>query len=74
MLPMLFAPRDGMLIERRFDPVQPKAIWHDVWREAATAAVRYWETVSVSPVSDEMKEIAGRCGSAVVELVERSPV
>jgi hypothetical protein len=42
MLPMLFAPQDGHLLPRKFEPTPARAEWLSVWAEARTLADTYW--------------------------------
>jgi hypothetical protein len=72
MLPMLFAPVNGELIERTFTPTPPTADTLDVWPDAARWAVKYWERlVESNELSDEFRECCRRCMSAVEALASR---
>jgi hypothetical protein len=42
MLPMVFAPADGNLVERNFSPRSPAALNLHVWHDAAHHADHYW--------------------------------
>lgn len=46
MLPMLFAPQDGQLVEREFSPPSPTAESLRVWSQARSLAETYWARLS----------------------------
>jgi hypothetical protein len=74
MLPMLFAPVEADLIERRFEPAPPTADTLDVWPQAARCAVAYWSRLAESAeLSSEFRERARRCQHAVELLVSQLP-
>lgn len=74
MLPMLFAPVETDLIERRFEPAPPNANTLDVWPQATRCAVTYWGRLTESAeLSSEFRERALRCQRAVEELVSQFP-
>jgi hypothetical protein len=66
MLPMLFAPQNEQIIERRFAGVAPTAAWLSVWRRACSLAEAYWGRLVDTPaLSREFREICARCLTAV---------
>ncbi len=73
MLPMLYAPgTQGDLGERTFAPRPPLAGVSDVWSDAATAALAFWEQVSTAAtISDPFQAIARRNGETVQRLIDR---
>jgi hypothetical protein len=74
MLPMLFAPVEGELIERRFEPTPPTADTLDVWSQAARCAVAYWaRLVEWTELSAEFRERCLGCKSAVEALLSHAP-
>lgn len=74
MLPMLFAPVESDIIERRFEPAPPTADNLDVWSHAARCAAAYWDRlVDSSELSGEFRERCLRCREAVQELASRVP-
>jgi hypothetical protein len=74
MLPMLFAPADGEIIDRAFTPLPPTADTLDVWSQAARCAVAYWgRLVESHELSGEFQEHCRRCKSALEDLVSRVP-
>ncbi|WP_224369142.1 type II toxin-antitoxin system HipA family toxin YjjJ [Hyalangium versicolor] len=75
MLPMIFAPVEGELVERRFEPAPPTADNLDVWAHAARAAVAYWgQLVESTELSSDFRERCLHCKTAVEELIRRAPV
>lgn len=66
MLPMLFAPRDGQLIARQFEPPAPTAAWLSVWPQAHTLAQNYWQRLINEPrLSTEFRDISAQCLGAL---------
>ena len=66
MLPMLYAPIGGELVEREFDPnlLAPTSETIDVWGEARRAARIFWDAVSNEPnLSNEFRTLAARHAS-----------
>ncbi len=56
MLPMMFAPRAGVLPQVARPAVTPRAELLDVWKEAAALASEYWAAISAdSRVSEEFR-------------------
>lgn len=60
MLPMVFAPTDGNLVERRFTPRPPNALNLHLWHEAANHALKYWSRLC----EEDGLSISFRCISA----------
>lgn len=48
MLPMLYAPKDENLVERKFTAPIPKPTDAEIWREIYPIAISYWEEVRQS--------------------------
>jgi hypothetical protein len=74
MLPMLFAPQDGHLIDRSFVPAGPTAATLRAWPQARALAERYWQQLSLDErITPEFRSI---CGSALhaVHALPASPV
>ena len=67
MLPMLYAPlRGGELPDRRYAPVLPLPEESRLWREAAQAAVSYWQTCSEDTrISPDFRHV---CAGNAAEL------
>jgi DNA-binding transcriptional ArsR family regulator len=63
MLPMLFAPQDGQVIKRTFDPPNPTAETLSIWPRARDLARGYWQRV----VADERisPQFRALCAAAV---------
>jgi hypothetical protein len=74
MLPMLFAPIEADIVERRFEPAPPTADTLDVWPQAASCAVAYWgRLAATAELSREFRELALRCQHAVEGLAGQVP-
>ncbi|MBX9766345.1 MAG: type II toxin-antitoxin system HipA family toxin YjjJ [Bdellovibrionales bacterium] len=59
MLPMLYMPQQGQVIERKYAPQPPQVAQLPFWSWAQTLAKDYWEQISKeSRVSKEMQKIA----------------
>lgn len=73
MLPMLYAPgSQGELAEPAFSPRPPFAAVADVWNEAATAALAFWQCVAHDPrISEPFRVAATTNRESVQRLVER---
>ncbi len=66
MLPMLFAPLGGTVVERPFTPPRPTADTFEVWRDAARWATTYWDrAASLADLSPDFRERARVCRDAV---------
>ena len=60
--PMVFAPYDGRIIEREFEPGVPKANLVHVWDQAVTLAKLFWETVTENKnISSAFRKLASEC-------------
>jgi DNA-binding transcriptional ArsR family regulator len=58
MLPMLFAPQDGQVIERRFNPPDPTAETLALWPQARELARGYWQRlVADERLSPEFRDL-----------------
>lgn len=61
MLPMLFAPADGQLVERRFEPPNPTTGLLSAWARALELAEGYWQRVADDGrISTEFRGICAR--------------
>jgi DNA-binding transcriptional ArsR family regulator len=75
MLPMLFAPQDGLLVERRFEPAGPAAATLSVWPRARELAEDYWRKLSEEPrLSEDFRQRCVRCLETVRQLSRRTTV
>jgi HipA-like C-terminal domain len=73
MLPMLFAPQDGQLVERPFEPGGPAAATLSVWPRARDVAEIYWARLcEESRLSEDFRRRCGQCLDAVRQLRRRS--
>ena len=60
MLPTLYAPMQGQLVDRPYEPPLPSPGDAPVWEQAWAAAVEFWERCSEHPlVSEHFRVIAG---------------
>jgi hypothetical protein len=58
MLPMLFAPLDGQIVARRFEPVTATAASLTVWPRALVLAENYWDLIAQdSRISPEFRRL-----------------
>jgi HipA-like C-terminal domain len=72
MLPMLFAPQAGQLIERPFEPAAATAATLAVWPRARDLAESYWLRLrEESRLSEEFRRQCETCLSAVRQLSRR---
>lgn len=72
MLPMLFAPQEGQLLERDFNPPAPTATSLPVWSRARELAVAYWERLTATArLSDDFRARSARALAAVRSLSGR---
>jgi hypothetical protein len=72
MLPMLFAPQDGQLVERPFEPVGPAAATLSVWPRARDIAEIYWARLcEESRLSEDFRRRCGQCLDTVRQLRRR---
>jgi hypothetical protein len=74
MLPMVFAPKDGILVQREFSPQPPSAANFHFWHEAAELAKVYWESLANEPsLSDGFRETCKGCLATLARMMtERS--
>lgn len=49
MLPMLYRPEHGQILERRFEPPLPNPAEAEIWSSALTAALDFWRVVEKHP-------------------------
>ncbi len=72
MLPMLFAPQDGQLVERPFQPAGATAATLSVWPRARDLAESYWRRLcEESRLSEEFRRRCEGCLGAVRQLSPR---
>jgi DNA-binding transcriptional ArsR family regulator len=72
MLPMLFAPQEGQLVERPFEPPGPAAATLSVWQRGRDIAEIYWVRLcEESRLSDDFRRRCGCCLDAVRQLRRR---
>lgn len=72
MLPMLFAPQAGQLVERPFEPAGPTAATLSVWPRARALAESYWlRLCEESRLSEEFRRRCKDCLGAVRQLSSR---
>lgn len=72
MLPMLFAPQVGQLIDRDFTPPGPTAATLTVWPRAREMALVYWQLVnSDARIGSGFRALGDRCFAAVLGLSPR---
>jgi DNA-binding transcriptional ArsR family regulator len=73
MLPMLFAPQDGQLLERPFEPAGATAATLSVWPRARDLAENYWlRLYEEARLSEEFRRRCQGCLGAVRKLSPRS--
>lgn len=62
MLPMLFAPQEGQVIERRYEPAARTAAWLSVWPDAGALALDFWDRLSrEAGLSASFRRISSQC-------------
>jgi hypothetical protein len=72
MLPMLFAPQDGQLVERSFEPAGPAAATLSVWPRARDIAEIYWARLcEEARLSEDFRRRCGQCLDVVKQLRRR---
>jgi hypothetical protein len=72
MLPMLFAPQEGQLVVRQFDPVPATAAWLAVWAGACKLAEVYWDRVAQEPrVSADFHQLSAQSLSVLRAMQRR---
>lgn len=74
MLPMAYAPmRGGELPRRDFHPSLPLPAEADAWKQAATAAIGFWESGSEDVrISDDFRRICDENRRILEELRDRA--
>jgi len=66
MLPMLFAPQDGQMVARQFEPPTPTAVWLSVWPRARALAAAYWTRLIQDPrISVGFRDLSAQCLAAL---------
>jgi hypothetical protein len=72
MLPMLFAPQDGQLVERAFEPAGLTAVSLSVWGQARELAQIYWKRLCDEPrLTESFRRLGTRCLETLRKLPER---
>ena len=62
MLPMLFAPEHGQMVNRAFEPPLPTADSYMVWQRAQSLARTYWQALLDEPdISTGFRQIVRSC-------------
>ena len=77
MLPMRFAPTDGDVIERAFEPEGARSRTLHVWPRARELALVYWTAIADDPrVTPEFRARASTCRdlAAHASLCKRNSV
>jgi hypothetical protein len=73
MLPMLFAPAEGQLVEREFVPEGARAETLRVWPRARELAIGYWTQLTEAPqLTADFRERARGCLDVVAQLPARA--
>jgi hypothetical protein len=71
MLPMVFAPTDGNLVERQFAPGPPTALNVHLWHEVARHALKYWSRLCEEDgLSTGFRSIATVCRDTLTRLID----
>ena len=71
MLPMVFAPKDGNLVERQFAPGPPTALNLHLWHEVARHALRYWSRLCEEDgLSVGFRHISTDCRDTLARLID----
>jgi hypothetical protein len=72
MLPMVFAPTDGNLVERQFSPRPPTAMNIHLWHDAAKHALIYWSRLcDEGRLSAGFRTIADVCRKTLSALIDK---
>ncbi len=72
MLPMVFAPADGNLVERPFAPRPPSTLNLHVWHQAASLAQTYWSRLCQEErLSPGFRLIAANCRETLSKMVDQ---
>jgi hypothetical protein len=73
MLPMMYAPQDGQLVPRPFEPGPPRAEWLRVWPRARVLAEEYWSRItSDTRISRDFQRLAAQARARVQSPAPRS--
>lgn len=69
MLPMLYAPQQGQLVQRPFEPKPPKAAEFSIWAEAVAAARDFWKRIgSQERISSDFKTLTAKNEGKISKL------
>ncbi len=72
VLPMLFAPQAGELIERAYEPPAPAVGQIVSWRRAARAGVAFWDAVASDPrITRGFRDRAADCALTITRALAR---
>jgi hypothetical protein len=70
---MLFAPQDGQLVPRQFEPAPPRAEWLAVWQRARMLAEEYWSRVTKDPgISRDFQQLTARAQGLLQAIPRRA--
>jgi serine/threonine protein kinase HipA of HipAB toxin-antitoxin module len=73
MLPMVFAPSDGNLVERQFTPRPPTALNLHLWHDVANHALAYWSRLGEEgALSVGFRRMTTRCHDILARLIRES--
>jgi hypothetical protein len=73
MLPMLFAPQDGQLVPRQFEPPAPRAEWLAAWAKARSLAEEYWSRIANDAgISKDFRQLAAQALERLHALPRRA--
>ena len=75
MLPMLFAPQDGQLVARQFEPGPARAEWLSVWTRARALAEVYWGRLAQeSRMSADFQQLSATSLDMLRTMPRRGPI
>ena len=70
MLPMVFSPRSGRVVESVFAPRPPSATNFDIWDDVAAKALEYWDMlVHSTDLSGGFRQLCSVCRWTLDKLV-----
>lgn len=70
MLPMVFAPADGRLVERQFTPRPPTALNLHLWHQVANLALMYWSRLcEAEALTTGFRKIAGQSRDTLARFI-----
>lgn len=73
MLPMLFAPQDGQLLPREFEPPPASAESLPIWGQACALAERYWARLAAEPrLSADFRRRSERAAESIRRIGTRA--